>query len=177
MSQNNNSNYPNRGGGGPQIGKGNNFRRNGPGKFNGRSNQSRFGEKHGGGSQKDSAGKLAARSDLATLTYCEKGSSNLLTNLKEFSDRLRIICGREFGTLFDFERTGKYPEFTAPELITQELADEIKITSIQENIDDPNTDDEVRQELLVAIEVIRAKQIRSAAKMEFQDWIPDVIYP
>ena len=166
MSQKNSSNYPNRGGGGPQNGKGNHFRRNGPGKFNGRSNQSRFGEKHGGGSQKDSAGKLAARSDLATLTYCEKGSSNLLTNLKEFTDGLRIICGREFGTLFEFERTGKYPEFALPELITQELADEIEITSIQENIDDPNTDDELRQELLGAIEVIRANQIRSAAKME-----------
>ncbi len=83
MSQKNNSNYSNRGGGGPQNGKGNMFRRNGPGKFNGRSNQSQIGERHGGGSRKDSAGKLAARSDLATLTYCEKGSSNLLTNLKE----------------------------------------------------------------------------------------------
>jgi hypothetical protein len=166
MSQKNNSNNSNRGGGGPQNGKGSNFRRNGPGKFNGRSNQSRSGEKHGGGSQKDSAGKLAARSDLVTLTYCEKGSSNLLTNLKEFTDGLRIICGREFGTLFAFETTGEYPDFIAPELVTQELADEIEITSIQENIDDPDTDDEVRQELLAAIEVIRAKQTRSAARME-----------
>ncbi len=58
MSQKNKSNYPNRGGGGPQIGKGNNFRRNGPGKFNGRSNQSHSSEKHGGGSQKDSAPRL-----------------------------------------------------------------------------------------------------------------------
>jgi len=166
MSQKNNSNYSNRGGGGPQNGKGNMFRRNGPGKFNSRSNQSRIGERHGGGPRKDSAGKLAAHSDLATLTYCEKGSSNLLTNLKEFTDGLRIICGREFGTLFEFERTGKYPEFTVPELITQELADEIEITSIQDNIDDPNTDNEVREEPLVPIEVIRAKQIRSAAQME-----------
>jgi hypothetical protein len=142
------------------------FRRNRPGKFNGRANQSRSNEKYGGGSQKDNAGKLTARSDLVTLTYCEKGSSNLPTNLKEFTDVLRIICGREFGTLFDFERTGKYPDFTAPELITQELADEIEITSIQENIDDPDTDDALRQELLVSIEIIRRKQTRTRAKME-----------
>jgi hypothetical protein len=166
MSQKNNPNYSNRGGVGPQNGKGNHFRRNGPGKFNGRLNQSRSGEKQGGASQKDNAGKLAARSDLATLTYCEKGSSNLLTNLKEFTDGLRIIRGREFGNLFEFERTGKYPQFVAPELITQELADENEIMSIQDDIDDPNTDDELRQELLGALEVIRAKQIRTAAKME-----------
>ncbi len=54
----------------------------------------------------------------------------------------------------------------APELITQELADEIEITSIQDNIDDPGTDDILRQEPMVAIEVIRAKQNRSRAKME-----------
>jgi hypothetical protein len=77
-----------------------------------------------------------------------------LTNLKEFSEGLRIICGREFGTLFDFERTGKYPSFASTKLMTQKLADEIEITSIQDNIDDPNTDEEVQQELLVAIEVI-----------------------
>ncbi len=47
MSQKNNSNYSIRGGVGTQNGKENIFHRNGLGKFNGRSNQSRFGEKHG----------------------------------------------------------------------------------------------------------------------------------
>ncbi len=82
----------------------------------------------------------------------------MLTNLKEFSDELRIICGREFGNLFDFERTGKYPVFTAPELITQELAAEIEIASLQDNIDDLDPDDVFRQELMVALQIIRAKQ-------------------
>ncbi len=103
------------------------------------------------------------------MTYCEKGSSALLTNLKEFEEGLRIISGREFGTLFDFERTGSYPNFAPTEFISQDLADEIEITSIQDNIDDPNTDDGTREELLVAIEIIRAKQIRTAAKMESLD--------
>jgi hypothetical protein len=39
-------------------------------------------------------------------------------------------------------------------LITQELADEIELNSIQDNIDDPNTKDSIREELLVAIEII-----------------------
>jgi hypothetical protein len=89
-----------------------------------------------------------------------------MTNLKEFEDGLRIICGREFGTLFDFERTGKYPVFVPTELITQELADEIELNSIQDNIDDPDTKDSVREELLVAIEIIRRSHIRSEAALD-----------
>jgi hypothetical protein len=88
-----------------------------------------------------------------------------MTNLKEF-EGLRIISGREFGTLFDFERTGKYPDFEPTELITQELADRIEINSIQDNIDDPNTDEGLREELLVAIEIIRASQIRSDVELD-----------
>jgi hypothetical protein len=53
--------------------------------------------------------------------------------------------------------------------MSQELADEIEITSIQDNIDDPNTDEGTREELLVAIEIIRRKQIRSRSKIEFLD--------
>ncbi len=78
---------------------------------------------------------------------------------------LRIISGREFRTLFDFERTGSYPNFAPTEFTSQELADEIEITSIQDNIDDPNTDEGTREELVVAIEIIRAKQIGSAANL------------
>ncbi len=104
MSQKNNSlNNSGRGGGGPQVGRNNQVRRGGSGKFRARGSSSRFGERHGGAALKDNAGKIGARSDLVVLTYCEKGSSALLTNLKEFEEGRRIISGREFGTLFDFE--------------------------------------------------------------------------
>ncbi len=66
MSQKNSPNYSNREGG-PQMGKGNQVPRNGPGKFSARANQSRSGEKYGGGTQKDNAVKdSAARSDFVT---------------------------------------------------------------------------------------------------------------
>jgi hypothetical protein len=88
MSQRNTSNSFGRGGGSPSLGKSNQVRRNGPGKFRVRGGNSRFGEKQGGAAQKDNAAKIGARSDLVILTYCEKGSSALLTNLKEFEEGL-----------------------------------------------------------------------------------------
>ncbi len=103
------------------MGKNNQARRNGPGEFRAPGGNSRFGEKQGGAAQKDNAAKIGARSDLVTLTYCEKRSSALLTTPKEFEEGLRIISGREFGTLFDFERTGSYPNFAPTEFISQEL--------------------------------------------------------
>jgi hypothetical protein len=164
MSQKITQNSFGRGGGSPQLDKNNQVRRGGSGKFRARGGNSRFGERHGGAAQKDNVAKIGARSDLVCLTYCEKGSSALLTNLKEFEEGLRIISGREFGTLFDFERTGAYPNFAPTRFTSQKLADEIEITSIQDNIDDPDTDEGTRTELLVAIEIIRRSQIRSAGK-------------
>jgi hypothetical protein len=73
MSQRNTSNSFGRGGGSPSLGKSNQVRRNGPGKFRVRGGNSRFGEKQGGAAQKDNAAKIGARSDLVILTYCEKG--------------------------------------------------------------------------------------------------------
>jgi hypothetical protein len=78
MSQKNTLNTFGRGGGSPSLGKTNQVRRNGPGKFRARGGSSRFGEWQGGAAQKDNAAKIGAR---------------------------------EFGTLFDFERTGCYPNF------------------------------------------------------------------
>jgi hypothetical protein len=49
------------------------------------------------------------------------------------------------------------------------LADEIEINSIQDNIDDPNTDEGTREELLVAIDIIRRSLVRSAAATESLD--------
>ncbi len=96
MSQKNTLNTFGRGGGSPSLGKTNQVRRNGPRKFRARGGSSRFGERHRGAAQKDNAAKIGARSDLVILTYCEKGSSALLTNLKESEEGLRIISGREF---------------------------------------------------------------------------------
>ncbi len=145
MSQRYTLNSFGHGGGSPQLGKNNQVCRNGPGKFRARGGDSRFSERHGGAAQKDNTAKIGARTDLVNLTYCEKGSSALLTNLKEFEEGLQIISGREFGALFDFERTGSYPNFVPTEFISQELEDEIEITSIQDNIDDPNTDAGTRE--------------------------------
>jgi len=166
MSNRNASNIPGRGGGGPHGGRNAHARRNGSGRFGNRHGHPRIGDRQNGAALKDNAGKIGARPDLVVLTYCEKGSSTLLTNLKEFEDGLRIICGREFGTLFDFERTGRYPTFEPTDLITQQLADRIEINSIQDNIDDPETDEGLREELLVAIEIIRASHIRSDDELE-----------
>ena len=106
MSNRNGLNVQNRGGGGPQVGKNNQARRHGPEKLGARHGQARNFNRDNLAARKDNAGKIGARSDLVILTYSERGSSTLMTNLKEFEDGLRIICGREFGTLFDFERTG-----------------------------------------------------------------------
>jgi hypothetical protein len=62
---------------------------------------------------------LGARPDLVVLTYCEKGSSTLTKHLIDFLEGIRLICGIIFGTLFDFERSGNYPDFEPTELITQ----------------------------------------------------------
>ncbi len=146
----------------PHGGKNAHARRNGPD----RNGNTRIGDRQIGAAQKDNAAKIEARADLVLLTYCEKVPSTLLTNLKEFEEGLRIICGRKFGTKFDFERTGKYPDFEPTELITQELADRIEINSIKDNIDDPETDEELREELLSAIEIIRASQNRSDVEFD-----------
>jgi hypothetical protein len=86
MSNRNASNIPGRGGGGPHGGRNAHARRNGSGRFGSRHGHPRIGDRQNGAALKDNAGKIGARPDLAVLTYCEKGSSTLLTNLKEFED-------------------------------------------------------------------------------------------
>ncbi len=46
------------------------------------------------------------------------------------------------GTLFDFERSGDYPDFERTELITQELVDELELEDIQTKIDDSNIEED-----------------------------------
>ncbi len=96
----------NSGGGGPHGGRNSNARRNKFGRFGSRNGHPRIGDRQNSGAQKDNASKIGARPDLVVLPYCEKGSSTLMTNLKEIEEGLSIISGREFGTLFDFKRTG-----------------------------------------------------------------------
>ena len=127
MSARNAYRVPSRRGGGPQDGrKKGQVRRNGPGRIEVRRFQARKSDKQIAAAQRGNTGRLGARPDLVALTYCEKGSSTLLKYLRDFVEGIRFICGIIFGTLFDFERSGNYPDFEPTELITQELADGIR---------------------------------------------------
>ncbi len=118
---------PGRRRGGPQDGRNNGqVRRNGFGRVEVRLFQARKNDRQIAAAQKGNTGKLRARPDLIALTYCEKGSSTHTKYLRDFTERIRLICGINYGTRFDFERSGNYPNFEPTELITQELADGIR---------------------------------------------------
>ena len=126
MSARNAYRVPGRRGGGPQDGRNKgHVHRNGPGRFEVRRFQARKSDQKIGATQRGNTGRLGARPDLVVLTYCEKGSSTLTKHLRDFLEVIRLFCGIIFGTLFDFERSGNYPDFESTELITQELADGI----------------------------------------------------
>ena len=126
MSARNAYRVPGRRGGGPHGGRNNcQVRLYGPGRFGVRCFQARKNDLHNGAAQRGNTGKLGARPDPVVLTYCEKGSSTLTKHLRDFLEGIRLIYGLIFGTLFDFERSGNYPDFESTELITQELADGI----------------------------------------------------
>ncbi len=82
-------------------------------------------------------GKQRARPDLVVFTYCEKGydnvpkrTSTLIKYLRDLVKGIRLICGINYGTGFDFERSGNYFDFKQTELITQELANGIQLEDI-----------------------------------------------
>ncbi len=127
MSARNAYRVPGRIGGGPQDGRNKGqVHRNGPGRFEVRFFEARKSDRQIAATQRGNTGRLGARPDLVVLTYCEKGSSTLTKHLIDFLEGIRLICGIIFGTLFDFERSGNYPDFESTELITQELADGIR---------------------------------------------------
>ena len=126
MSARNAYRVPGRRGGGPQDGRNKGqVHRNGPGRFEVRFFEARESDRQIAATQRGNTGRLGARPDLVVLTYCEKGSSTLMKHLRDFVEGIRLIYGLIFGTLFDFERSGNYPDFESTELITQELADGI----------------------------------------------------
>ncbi len=102
MSPKNAYRVPGRRGGGPQ---------DGPGRVEMRFFQARKSDQQIAAPQRGNTGKLGARPDLVVLTYCEKGSSTLTKYLRDIVEGIRLICGIIFGTLFDFERSGNYPDF------------------------------------------------------------------
>jgi hypothetical protein len=67
--------------------------------------------------------------------------------LRDFVEGIRLICGINYGTRFEFERSGNYPDFKQTELITQELADKLELEDLQVKIDDRNIKEETRMEL------------------------------
>ena len=127
MSARNAYRAPGRRGGGPQSGRNKGqVRRNRPGRIEVRLFQARKSDRKIAATQRGNTWRLGARPDLVVLTYCEKGSSALTKYLRDFVKGIRLICGIIFGALFDFERSGNYPDFEPTELITQELADGIR---------------------------------------------------
>ncbi len=132
MSARNAYRVPDRRGGGPQGGRNKGqVHRNGPGRFEMRFFQARKSDQQIAATQRGNTGKLGARSDPVVLTYCEKGSSTLMKYLRDFVEGIRYICGINYGNLFDFERSGNYPDFKQTELITQELVDKFQLEDLQ----------------------------------------------
>ena len=126
MSARNAYRVPDRRGGGPQDGRNKGqVHRNGPGRFEVRFFEARKSDRLSAAAQRGNTGRLGARPDLVVLTYCEKGSSTLTKHLRDFLEVIRLICGINYGTRFEFERSGNYPDFEPTELITQKLADGI----------------------------------------------------
>ncbi len=145
MSANNAYRVPGRRGGGPQGGRNKGqVHRNGPGRVEMRFFQARKSDQQIAAAQRDNTGKLGARPDPVVLTYCEKGSSTLMKYLRDFVEGIRFFCGINYGILFDFERSGNYPDFKQTELITQELVAKLEL---QAKIDDQNIKEETRMEL------------------------------
>ena len=66
--------------------------------------------------------------------------------LRDLLEVIRLICGINYGTRFDFERSGNYPDFKPTELITQELVDKLQLEDLQAKIDDRNIEEETRME-------------------------------
>ena len=66
--------------------------------------------------------------------------------LRDSVEGIRFICGINYGILFDFERSGNYPDFKQTELITQELVGKLELEDLQAKIDDRNIEEETRME-------------------------------
>ena len=77
--------------------------------------------------------RSSKREDLVVLKY----GRNCASNFAEFERGLEVIAGIEYGNLFTFSRTGAYPVFTNPRLVTMELRRDQEILEAVNSIQDP----------------------------------------
>ena len=82
-------------------------------------------DRKGAGPVRPAAKPKSARDDICILRY-DRSSAN---NFAQFTRDLEVVAGTEYGPLFSFHKTDKYPIFETPVLMTVAKQETIEVAS------------------------------------------------